>query len=172
MDYLARKISRAKWDPTLYTELNDIRADAITGPCLRTYGDALSLWRCHHDKMDVAEVVLALASAPDMEKLDPIDIVLIYEGFLPANHLQFEATPQNAKTLVEDLRARHVDVINLTMTKIVKLATEMARNVRNNSTFYRFTKSQVRDLLLFALKSGRLNLNDLKEKFQQELKSR
>jgi len=68
LNFLARKISRAKWEPAPYTGPEGIRADAITGSCLRTSNDTLSLWQCSQDVEDVSEVVLALASS--MEKIE------------------------------------------------------------------------------------------------------
>lgn len=169
MDYLARKISRAKWESPSYAEADDIRADAITG-CLRTTNDTLSFWRCHHDQSDVAEVALALTSGPKVNKIDPIHIVLIHQDFLPTIRVKYEHSPLHADTVVKDLLVRHFDAVNLTMTKIDDLASEIARNVRNDSAFYFFTKTQMRDILRSALAEGRFRLSDLSEGLQAELK--
>ena len=50
MEYLVRKISEAKWKVMDFMNGDDISADAISGGCLRTYSNKLSLWKCKNDK--------------------------------------------------------------------------------------------------------------------------
>jgi len=111
LNFLARKISRAKWEPTPYTGPEGIRADAITGSCLRTQND----------------------------------------------------------TIIENLRGRHVDLINLTMTQIIFLATDSAVKIRQNAGFYLFTKRAVLEKLRTAVNSGRLTLDGLNDKVKLEV---
>jgi hypothetical protein len=169
LDFLARKISRAKWEPTPYTGPEGIRADAVTGPCLRTYNDTLSLWRCSQDDTDVAEIVLALASA--MEKIETIHLILLHQNDLTANGFTLAVTPENANIPVADLRNRHVDLANLTATQILFLAQEIATKVRRNSGFYLFTKKAICEILCKAVRSGRINLSGLKDKVRDEVLS-
>jgi hypothetical protein len=79
LEYLARKINSSRWEPTDYTGLEDICADAIT-ICLKTDGDTLSFWHCNATKNDVSEVVLAFAST--MKVIDGLHIVLVEKVFL------------------------------------------------------------------------------------------
>lgn len=63
--FIARKISRAKWQvgPGLANDENS--ADAVTGE-LRTQGAVPSFWRFHTDaRSDVEEAVLEIAAAGD-----------------------------------------------------------------------------------------------------------
>jgi len=105
--YLARKITRSKWDPKPYTG-EGVRADAITS-CLRTQEDSLSFWRCNHDPLDVKEVILALALGEKRDRLDKIEIVLLEQKRLISDGFVFK--PTDGDTLVSDLRARHLEPV-------------------------------------------------------------
>src|SRR5690242_12787302 len=139
LKYLARKISRSKWEIKLPEHPNEIRADAITA-CLRTTQDSLSFWQCKRDEQDIAEVVLAL-SAP-MDKIETIDIVLLDKDTMVSNNLSLEAT--EGITPVADLRNRHIDLVNLDMIRLCHVGREIAAKVRQDFDCYRFTKAQVR----------------------------
>lgn len=167
MKYVARKISPAKWRSKADMETEDISADAVTG-CLRTSRNTLSVWQCTLDEADVAEVILALGS--EMERLDTINVVLIEKSSLEEEGLALEATL--GKTPVEDLRSRHMDIVNLNMTKLCFLAREIAPKVRNNSDCYRFKATRVRQLIVEAIQNGRLELDSLKEKVRVEVEKR
>ena len=111
MHYLARKIQRAKWDPSPNIPADEIRADAITGGCLKTSDDTLSLWQCRDSREDVEEIALVLAS--NMNRIEGIHIVLLNNESLENSNLSLEFT--QGVTPVEDLRERHIDITNLTM---------------------------------------------------------
>lgn len=166
MEYLARKISRPKWEPKPYTGPEDVRADAITG-CLRTLNDTLSLWQCSQDNADVADVALALAAS--MEKIEGMHVVLLPKSDLSIDGFSFEVTPEHANTPVEDLCARHVDLVNLTMTLLCSLARRIATNVRQGLSLYQFTRREVRDILCRAVKAARVDINSLKNDVRSEI---
>ena len=68
-EQLARKISRAKWDPKAGLTADEIPADAVTAD-LRTQDNALSFWACGSgDTRELDEVVL-LQWVPVPERLD------------------------------------------------------------------------------------------------------
>lgn len=167
MEYVARKISRAKWELKSYMESDDIGADAVTG-CLRTSNNTLSVWQCSLEETDVAEVVLALATP--MERIDKIDVVLIHKNDLDEDGCILEATLGN--TLVDDLRARHMDIININLTKLCSLARRIATKVRQNSNCYLFTKSKVQDIIVKAVKNNRLDVDSLNEKVRIEIQKK
>ena len=169
MNFLARKISRAKWEPTPYTGTDGIRADAITGSCLRTENDTISFWQCDQDVEDVSEVVLALASS--MEKIETMHLILLDRDYLHENGFIIAITPEHANTPVENLRNRHVDLVDLTLVQIVFLAKEIANKVRQNSDFYLFTKRAVQEKLCSAVNSGRLTLDSLQNKVKLEVQN-
>lgn len=167
MDYLARKISRSKWESRPYVGPEDVRADAVTG-CLRTSNDTLSLWRCSQDNSDVSEVVLAFAASMDV--IEGIHIVLLDQNDLNNDGLILRRTPENANTPVKELSNRHIDLENLTMTKLSSLARRIANNVRQGSNLYHFTKKDIREILCRAVKNNRLNIQALNAKIQKEIK--
>ena len=71
--FLARKITRAKWDPKEELSKGEISADALTCD-LRTRGNALSFWQCGNGaEAEIEEAALAIAGAGD--RIDKIDLV-------------------------------------------------------------------------------------------------
>lgn len=165
MPHLARKIIRSVWEPKPYVPEDDARADAGTG-CLRTSDDTLSLWQCN--ATEVSEVVLALASS--MRSVEGMHLVLLLEENLNADGIASEPTPDDAKTPIEDLRSRHFNLVNLTMTQICLLAKRIANKVRENSTdLYWFTSKNVLNFLCNAVVDGRLGLNKLEENVRKEV---
>lgn len=158
MDFIARKISRPKW------ERFPIRADAITG-CLRTRGDTLSFWKCNEN--DVSEVVLALAS--NMDCLATFDIVLLLESELRKDGFFLQETPGQIPIKDSRLMERHVDVMDLELDSLGLLSRVIHTQVTTEAKCFRFNKTKVRDILCQAVIDGRLYLSDLEER-QSSLK--
>lgn len=163
---LARKISRAKWDPVGYLADGEIRADAIT-LCLRTENDTLSWWHCESDGQDVAEVALALISAPRVERFDKIDVVVISENELKGAGLSYEST--QGDTPIKELRSRHVNVVKLDLERLARIGRILAPEIRLGESVHRFTKDQLIALVRKAIQDKRLNPNDLNENLQRKL---
>lgn len=108
MPVLARKITRAKWDPRAELAQSEIGADAVTGD-LKTSSNALSVWRCESsDKEHLQRAVLALAAAAD--RPDRVDLVYLDEQALSMIGLSTRNTMGD--TPVETLREHHVDIEN------------------------------------------------------------
>lgn len=82
--FLARKITRAKWDTGQGLSAGEISADAVTSD-LRTKENTLSFWNCRTETNgDVEDAVLAIAAAGD--RLDRLDVVwLAYDELTPAS---------------------------------------------------------------------------------------
>jgi hypothetical protein len=158
--YLARKITRAKWDATEFTGPDGIRADAITTD-LRTYNDTLSFWRCNSDLGDVADVVLALAAS--MERVDRVQVVLLPEDDLAVT-CKLNASPENAHTPVTGLRERHVDLIQLDMVQLCFIAKQIATALRAASdnlgglNYQQFSVKQVGEIVSTAVRNNRVTL--------------
>lgn len=159
MEYLARKINSSRWEPTDYTGLEDVRADAIT-ICLKTESDTLSFWYCNANKDDVSEVVLAFAST--MKVIEGLHIVLLEKSTFDNNGFIVKPNPEGTNTPIEALRNRHVDIVNLTMTQLCLVAKQIAVKVRQNSQLYLFTRESVLDILCEAVTMGRLHVSNLK----------
>ncbi len=166
MNMLARKISRAKWQHRDYLAETEIRADAISG-CLRTTDDTLSWWRCTDDDKEVAEVALALAVAPRMEKFDKIDVVALPEATLTEAGLACQ--PAEGETPVKDLRSRHVNLVKLDVERLAKVARILGPRIRSGDKVFSFTKAELMTLVTAAIHDKRLDANDLNEKLREEL---
>ena len=164
MDYLARKIARAKWDPKPGMPPDAIRADALTG-CLRTTDDTLSVWACDGTLSDIAEVALALAAPGNT--LDKLDIVLLEKGELEARGIALAATL--GETSVADLRARHVDLANLEMVAHGNIALLVASAIRARTAHYQFRRRRVIELLRAAIGSGRVSKESLAEGLRRDV---
>lgn len=168
MDHLCRKISPAKWQLADYMDEDDVGADAVTGPCLRTSSNSLSFWRCRQEQEDIAEVALALAT----EMNEPATIhVLVLPG-TEVSERGIELSETRGRTAIDELAGRHVDAVHLTLRKVSVLASEvMAPSVRRDggAAIATFRKKQVRESLCKAIKDGRLPLESLNEKMRRKL---
>jgi len=169
MGYMVRKISRAKWDLKSGLSGDFISADAVTSD-LRTSNNCLSLWFCNdpNENIELSSVVLALVATSERNRIDPIDVAWIHSKDLSECDISQKLSP--GKTLVEDMINKHVDVIDLDLTKLCILAKIFAHSIRSHKRFKRYSKKEVRSLLSGAVKSGRLKLDKLKDEVQFELK--
>lgn len=163
---LARKISRAKWQQKKYLAETEIRADAISG-CLRTTDDTLSWWRCADDEEDLAEVALALTAGPKIDKFDKIDVVMLPEAVLADAGLERKST--EGETLVEDLRSRHVNLVNLDVERLARVARILHPLIRSDGKVFPFTKRRLMTLVTTAIHDKRLDANDLNDKLREKL---
>ncbi|MCH8243872.1 MAG: hypothetical protein IH897_14850 [Planctomycetes bacterium] len=162
---LALKISRAKWQRKDYLAENEIRADAITS--LRTSDDRLSWWRCADDEEDVAQVALALAVGPKINRIDKFDIFVLPESILAEAGLASEST--EGETAVKDLRARHVDLVKLDVERLAKVARILDPRIRSGEKVVQFTKAQLITLVTTAIHDKRLDADDLNENLRNKL---
>lgn len=163
---LARKISRAKWEHRDYLAETEIRADAISG-YLRTTDDTLSWWRCTDDEKEVADVALALAVGPRIEKFEKIDVVVLPEAILTEAGLASVST--EGETPVKDLRSRHVNLVNLDVERLAKVARILGPRIRSGDKVFPFTKARLMTLVAVAIHDKRLDANDLNEKLREKL---
>jgi len=170
MIYVARKISKAKWElkPEFISELSKeaIPADAITAD-LRTQRNRLSLWK-FEDESALEEVVLALATR--MQRLDKIDIVWTEFELLISKGLKYEET--EGETPVRNLKDRHIDLINLDVKRLEEIAIILADSIRNNKPpkVKRFAKNKVREILQQGLREERFSPDNLSENLRRDLR--
>ena len=154
--FVARKISRAKWNVRRGLADGEISADAVTGDP-RTQGDTLSFWRCHTDaSSEVEEAVLAIAAAGD--RIDKLDVVWLADEKLLTDGLSLKDS--RGRTPVVDLVTRHVDVCKLDYVRLGKVAHHVDRAIKDKR-YRRFSKARVKKLLLAAIRQGRINVDDL-----------
>lgn len=164
MALLARKISWAKWDGAIDAPIG---ADALSCD-LKTAGNTLSFWRFPDEMHAYEEAALALAAG--QRELDKIDIVGVDEVELQESS-GVKLIESEGNTLVPDLKAYHVDVVELDIDRIAQVARLVARRVRESpNRVKRFSKKQVRDILARAVEDGRLRAEALEMKLLAALK--
>jgi hypothetical protein len=174
MEYLARKVVAAKWDePGYFCQPLDnpqIKADAVTGGCLRTHGDTLSLWECDHS--NVKEVVLALATAKSEEaklkEIRKMNLILFSRRELEENGYVLENT--DGDTVITELVKRHFDLKNLTMIQVCDISRKIAVRIRAETHYYCYFKPiDIKNILTDAIKIGKLDPNKLTDKVRSKL---
>lgn len=163
MDYILRKIKRAKWRPL--ESRNEPGADAISA-CLRTQGNALSVWACTEDAADYTQAALAIALT--MDHVEDVDVVLLRTEDVRGLGCAVDQTL--GETPIEDLKLRHRDIARLTLSDIHALARHIGE--RNGDTKYwvRVREKQIVAAAKDAVDAGRVTLDDLKPRMQERLK--
>ncbi len=165
--FLARKISKAKWEPGADFRDGEISADAVTAD-LRTKENNLSLWRCGTGTPEeVDEVVLALTAS--YVKVGVCDVALIAEEELTAAGYVLEESGGN--TTVGDLVSQHVDLVRLDYDRLGHVARCVSAAVAAGR-FRRTQVPKVLDLLVTAVEDERLPLDALREKVRRRVEDR
>ena len=163
--FLARKITRAKWDPKSELSADEISADAVTSD-LRTTDNSLSFWQCGiGEKAEVEEAALAIAAAGD--RVDKLDIVWFAGDELRADGQTLSNT--EGRTPVTDLVNKHVDVCRLDYVRLGNVAYRVFTAIEENR-YLRLTKARVTKLLASAVRNERIDLDDLQSKIQAEVR--
>ena len=160
LEFIARKIQVERWDRTPYTKNDeDVRVDSLTGRCLMTGEEKLSVWKCKNAKEDVSQVVLALGTSFTVNKGDGVSIVLLLKDDLVKEGFSFEETDGDTK--VADLKKRHYDIKALDIDKLLRIATEITHNVRQDKNLFEFTIAEVQELFEHAIEAKRVDRKDV-----------
>ena len=161
---LARKITRAKWQPKSGIGGGKIPADAITAD-LRTQSNSLSLWECGGaTQEDVEAVAVALAVTGD--RLDKIEIVWFSDDELRASGLRISQTP--GRTPIAEMSRRYYDAQNLDYEQLGYVADCVAKALSNDQ-YKRFTQRRVRELVSIAVQQDKVSLEDLNNKIRRDV---
>ena len=162
--FLARTITRSKWEPKHGLQSGEISADAVTGD-LRTRDNMLSFWQCPTGTdVEFEDVVLAIATG--REEVAKVEIVWLDDEDLRTDGQKL--INSDGRTPVAELVSLHVDVCHLDYKRLGKIACRIESAIAADQ--YRLlTRVRVRRLLTSAVSSGRINLKNLSEKIQTEL---
>lgn len=161
---LVRKIDRGKWERGSLETLEQFSADAITN-CMKTKGNTISTWAIKQDDpAERANAVLAMAST--FTSLDTIHVVILDASHVESSGLRLEQTSGN--TPVTELEDTHRDIVNLTYGSLGILATLIAKCITDKHV-QRFTKKELRHILVSAVQSGKVELDKLHERVQRKL---
>ena len=162
MSLLIRKIKKSKW--LQGDEVPDeVPADAITGGCVRTQHNTLSVWEVP-DENKIDEAVLAIVSAGD--HLECIDAAPIDREYLEENEIECKQTEGN--TPVKNLANTHIDLSDLTYKKLGIIAYHIANKFREGKVT-RYTEGRIKRILRAAVKKKRLKAEDLNESIRNKL---
>ena len=163
MPYFVRKITRAKWpDESITDNPFDIPADAITVD-LKTSTNKLSVWEVT-DEGEIGDAVLAIASGFD--RIDRFDVVWIDITEIDRRGIKFIKSP--GLTPVESLKNTHIDLSSLNYYYVGLFAESIIDTIRSEK-IKRYSKGEIKKLLLTAIQEGKLNMDDLAEKIREEL---
>lgn len=162
--FLARKITRAKWEAREGLEAEEIPADAVTVD-LRTQENSLSFWRCPTDSdSDVEEVALAIAAAG--ERVDRLDIVWLADEELRNDGHVLRNT--EGRTPLTGMAVMHVDVARLDYVRLGRVARQVDAALEGDR-HRRLTKARVKNLIKEAVGQGRIDSSDLHDKLREEV---
>ena len=164
--FVARKISRAKWEKRPEFAEGEIPADAVTSD-LRTKENALSFWRCGGGgTADVEDVALAIAAAAD--RIDKVEVVWLAAEKLLEDRQTLEGCP--GRTPVADLADHHVDLRRLDVVRLGQLANRVVEAL-GEGRYQRLTKARVKNLLMNAVQQNRVDPEQLSQNIRRDLRS-
>jgi hypothetical protein len=161
MALLLRVVSKPKWVAPDWMAPEDVPADALTD--LRTDKNELSVWSVEADGTNLDAVLAAVAA--NRHRLDKLDYTLLDEARLIPIQIKCERS-EGITPHVTANGAMHRDLKELTVQKIAQLAKEMMPLTR-----VRVPETEVRGLLLEALKNGALDRGRIQAKLLSELES-
>lgn len=171
--FVCRKISRAKWLEPVGIPAGAIGADAVTAD-LKTTRNALSVWTCPVNPHDpriplgtgLEDVALVLASG--FQRIEKLDLAWMAADTLRDAGVVIESTP--GRTPITSLVERHRDLTGLCVERLCVVADAVA-DALSGQCFRRFTKGEVRRLLIRAINAERLRIEDLEPKVREALSS-
>ena len=160
--YLIRKINKAKWFQVDIINDSDVSADAITN-CLTTSRNKLSVWNIENED-DIEQAVLAIASS--LEHIETIDVIILNTDILREYDINIITSTGN--TPIESLKEIHRDLSGLTFSKLGQIKEHIVERIRNDK-LKRYTKGKLKKLLLNAIDTGILELEDLNDSVRYKL---
>lgn len=162
MPLLLRKIRRSKWHSSgtpPWLQNGEIQADALGD--IRTDSNNLSVWEVEDDKSNLDQVITALAASCD--SLSNLDYSLFDKSSL--SKIGIKAETNKGKTPYERANNLHRDLIELTATKIVKLAEVML----HSSSRERVSEKQILTLIKAAVNSQQIDITRLNPNLAKKL---
>lgn len=146
MKYFIRKINSAKFprpDKDVDLSIEDFQADAVAD--IKTNCNTLSIWEIESlEEKAVDEAIFALVTNRIQHSIDKIDFVVISEEELRKHELNCLET--DGDTLVEDLKSKHRDIVELTYGSIRDIL-EIISEITKKGNTKRRTKGQIKAIL-------------------------
>lgn len=151
MPFVLRKIRRSRWRRDSHTGRlsdNGLRS-ARRDLCLP--GDSLSVYLVNDDKSNLERVITALAA--NSMSLDAVDYIMMDVRELNALDIETEETP--GRTPDSEVNACHLDLLNLTDSKLDRLAHAF----RDKGESDRYAKKGLKQMILEAVRVGNIDRN-------------
>ncbi len=164
MGALVRKIELAKWKQKDVVGGETPSADAITA-CLRTRGNALSVWWIEDDS-EFMDAVLAIASGG--QGIDTIDVVTIPASPGEGHDFALTLSASDGRTPYARFSCRHRDVVDLDYDSLGTMATLVVAAIKEKR-HRRFTARELRKLLTDAVSEQKISLECLGDGLRKEL---
>lgn len=159
MAILVRKINKAKWqgNPELsWLAEDDIQSDALGD--LQTKGNTLSVYEVEDNQEAIDRVVTALAA--NGEYISNIDYVVIDPAKLLLLSIEMHSTLGD--TADEEINRQHKDLTQLTVTKILSLASIVVKSPKTR----KLQKAMVR-CIAEGIRNKNLNREKIRLKEEQ-----
>jgi hypothetical protein len=166
---LGHKVSISRWNEAGGLPEGRIQADAITAD-LRTQDNRLSFWNCGEDDVNdamLADAVLAVASS--MDRASKVDLVWVLRESLEKYGYLLDFN--DGQTPVKGLKGRHVDVCGLDYEGLGRVARQVSVAVKAGQ-WRRYSQKKVLELLAAAVKQDRLDVEELKEKLRESVRTK
>lgn len=163
MSRLCRKITPSKWRSNIDASVDNIPADAAWD--LKTTDNTLSFWEALSvEGVGSKDDDAILAILGSLNRLETVDVVFIDRN--AAQGVSFKSS--RGETIVKDLENLHVDAIDLNLSSLHIAARAVANEVYLNKNV-RITKAKVRERLMGAMSTGRIDASKLSDSLKKEL---
>lgn len=148
-------VRRTRWYPV---------SEKLPAACLIDLGapdNILSFWRADRVPDDIKEIVVAIAAK--RENLQHVDLALVDEDDVTRAGIKLDET--EGDTPYAAARLLHRLVVELSADDVLA----MAKLIEAKNDYPRYTKREVRDLMLAAVRQQRLALRELEDNVQEDL---
>lgn len=161
MTKVLREINQNRWyksETRIWLDREEVPADSVTD--LKTGQNCLSLWIID-DSSRINRLAAALRAKRKSAKFD----YLLFEIDVIAK-AEIECTDSNGGTPDEEVNHWHLDLINLSGKRLVKLVKEI---ISSNYKTDRLLPEKVDDAVRSSVESGAIQFQDLSNPYQELL---
>jgi len=157
-----RKIRKSKWyknEGVPWLAEGELQADALSD--LATKDNELSVWRIEGNRSNLERVVVALAAGCDY--ISNFDYALFDQETLSEINIRIKNTEGDSPD--EDANSWHVDLAELSATKLMELATAIMRKAE----IKRIPEKSILRLVARAVASGQIDRTKLRLKSPDDM---
>lgn len=158
MGLVLRKIKKAKWykhKAIPWLKEGELQADALAD--LKTTDNNLSFWIVEDDKSNLDRIITALAAK--CQYVTNIDFVLLEQSVFDKLKIRYKKSIGDSHDLEINTKW-HIDIIELTASKLYELAKE----IQENGEKKRYNEKKVTKLIIESINTGKISKTNLQEK--------